>query len=507
MRSLQRGAVAALLVTTALAAAACGGGGGSAATTGTTAATTSTSAAGAATGANSAAFAKYAACLKQNGVTLPTFGARRPPGGGAGGGQGNAPTGTAAAPPTGTNAQGGQGRPRFATSARFQKAAAACAKLRPTSFRGGGFRGGRNGPSSRRVRRVPQLPHAARREAVRAARRRGCPDRQGAEGDDGLREPPAVAAGADLDHGSADHHVMRTRSITRRSAGLYGTLIAAIGVAGWFAFGTIYGSSSASASGVARTVTVSRGTVESSVSASGNISTAESASPAFATSGTLTALTVSVGSQVKKGQVLGRISATDAKSTLASARATLATDQATLATANAGGTTSQRAQTASSLSSAKLQLTSAQQTLATNEATLAAAKKQLAVDQRLGCPAASSSSGTGVRSERRSSASRIVDAEFERHDHDAERDDALPSGGTRTHAVGQRHQPPRSRRPDRRAPSRPRAVTLTATVNPGGSATTYFFQYGLKASYGSTTARQAPEAARPRARSTPRSTG
>jgi hypothetical protein len=134
MRSLQRGAVAALLVTTALAAAACGGGGGSAATTGTTAATTTTSAAGAANGANSTAFAKYTACLKQNGVTLPSFGAGRPPGGGAGGGQG-----------TGTNAQGGQGRPRFANNAKFQKAAAACAKLRPTGFRGGGFRGGPGG--------------------------------------------------------------------------------------------------------------------------------------------------------------------------------------------------------------------------------------------------------------------------------------------------------------------------------------------------------------------------
>jgi hypothetical protein len=146
MRSLQRGAVAALLVTTALAAAACGGGGGSAASTGTTAATTTTSAAGTANGANSAAFAKYTACLKQNGVTLPSFGAGGPPGGGVGGGgQGTAPTGTAPAPSTGTNGQGGQGRSRFANTPKFQKAAAACAKLRPSGFRGGGFGGGRGG--------------------------------------------------------------------------------------------------------------------------------------------------------------------------------------------------------------------------------------------------------------------------------------------------------------------------------------------------------------------------
>lgn len=142
MRSLQRGAVAALLVTTACAVAACGGGGSSAATTSaSTTANTTTSAAGAARGANGAAFAKYTSCLKQHGVTLPSFGQGRPPGGG---GQGTAPTGTAPNPPTGTNRRRG-GFGQFNTPA-FQKAAAACASLRPkfTGGFGGGF-GGRGG--------------------------------------------------------------------------------------------------------------------------------------------------------------------------------------------------------------------------------------------------------------------------------------------------------------------------------------------------------------------------
>jgi hypothetical protein len=133
LRSLQRGAVAALLVTTAVAVAACGGSGSSASTTGTTG-TTSTSAAGAAGGANSAAMAKYTACLEQNGVTLPTFGAGGPGGGAGGGGQGGAP-------PTGTNAQGGARR--LGGNPKFQKAVAACASLRPAGLRGGfGGRGG-----------------------------------------------------------------------------------------------------------------------------------------------------------------------------------------------------------------------------------------------------------------------------------------------------------------------------------------------------------------------------
>jgi len=76
--------------------------------------------------------AKYAACLKQNGVTLPSFGA----GGGAGGG------GQGGTPPTGTNGQGGAARP--GGNPKFQKAAAACASLRPAGLRAGGF-GGRGG--------------------------------------------------------------------------------------------------------------------------------------------------------------------------------------------------------------------------------------------------------------------------------------------------------------------------------------------------------------------------
>ena len=169
MRSLQRGAVAALLVTTACAVAACGGGGSSAATTsaGTTANTT-TSAAGAAGGANGAAFAKYTTCLKQHGVTLPNFGQGRPPGGG---GQGTAPTGTAPNPPTGTNRRRG-GFGQFNSSEvpeggrRLREPAAQVrGRLRRRLRRPGR-------PEQRRVRGLPQLPDVARREDDRRLRLR-----------------------------------------------------------------------------------------------------------------------------------------------------------------------------------------------------------------------------------------------------------------------------------------------------------------------------------------------
>lgn len=127
MRALQRGALAVLLAGTALAGAACGG--GSAARTTTTATTTAASAAGAANGAGRAAFATYSACLAKHGVTFRAFRSGRPPAAGGAGAQGT-------------------GRPRFA-GAKFQKAAAACAALRPSGFgragAGPGFAGA-NGP-------------------------------------------------------------------------------------------------------------------------------------------------------------------------------------------------------------------------------------------------------------------------------------------------------------------------------------------------------------------------
>jgi hypothetical protein len=130
---VQRGALGALLLSTALAAAACGGSSGSASSTSSTPATTSTTASGAASGATSAALAKYTACLKQNGVTLPTGGGSPPAGAGGAGG-------TPPAAPTGTN--GGTSttkRPTFPQggNAKFAKAQAACAKLRPAGLRAG----------------------------------------------------------------------------------------------------------------------------------------------------------------------------------------------------------------------------------------------------------------------------------------------------------------------------------------------------------------------------------
>lgn len=83
-------------------------------------------------GQNSAAFAKYTACLAKAGIKLPSFG------GGRGFGGGTRPTG---APATGTAPRP---RPSFSLSPAQQKAFTACAALRP-SF--GGFGGAGGGPA------------------------------------------------------------------------------------------------------------------------------------------------------------------------------------------------------------------------------------------------------------------------------------------------------------------------------------------------------------------------
>jgi hypothetical protein len=117
-----------VLVVGASSLAACGGGSGSASSsdtdTSTSTAAASTAAGGAgANGTSSAAFTKYAACLKKNGVDLPAGG---PGGPGTGNGPPSTDGGANGAPP----APGGD-------RAKFQKAQQACASLQPAGANGG----------------------------------------------------------------------------------------------------------------------------------------------------------------------------------------------------------------------------------------------------------------------------------------------------------------------------------------------------------------------------------
>jgi hypothetical protein len=96
--------------------------------------------------AGKASEAAYTSCLKQHGVTLPTFGNR---------GTGTPPAGTGTPPPStpgsgsfpGAGGFGGGGA-GFRNNPKFKAAAAACKSLRPAGGFGGFGRGGTGGFNS-----------------------------------------------------------------------------------------------------------------------------------------------------------------------------------------------------------------------------------------------------------------------------------------------------------------------------------------------------------------------
>ena len=87
------------------------------------------------------------------------------------------------------------------------------------------------------------------------------------------------------------------------------------------------GDDSATASAT-RAVTVTRGTVASTVSASGSVGSARSRTLTFATSGTVSAIYVQAGDKVSKGKLLARLDQTSAEENVRSAKASLAASEA-----------------------------------------------------------------------------------------------------------------------------------------------------------------------------------
>ncbi|MGW2249527.1 biotin/lipoyl-binding protein [Kitasatospora sp. NPDC001660] len=89
----------------------------------------------------------------------------------------------------------------------------------------------------------------------------------------------------------------------------------------------------------ARTATVAKGTVLATVSGTGTLVSPTDAAQDFTTGGRLTAVKVSVGDTVKKGQVLATVDTTAAQQQVDAANAALTTANANLTKAQAGVTT------------------------------------------------------------------------------------------------------------------------------------------------------------------------
>jgi multidrug efflux pump subunit AcrA (membrane-fusion protein) len=262
----------------------------------------------------------------------------------------------------------------------------------------------------------------------------------------------------------------------------YGTIALVVIVAGVFAYESIYRAPSSASASVTRTVQVTRGTVQSSVSASGNLSSVSSASENFVDGGTLATLNASVGQKVTAGQILATLDSTQASATAEGAESSLKVSQmnltnaetsnatlqrnlnsakSTLSTDESGGTTVQKDQNQSSLDAAEQQLTNdqnqlttAQTTLSTDESNLATAQSTYSSDEALGCPPAASSAGAS------GSTSGSVTAD----------EGGAPSVST-----------------DGASSVTTSEAVLNATINTNGGATTYYFEYGTTDAFGDTT--------------------
>ncbi|WP_457032078.1 efflux RND transporter periplasmic adaptor subunit [Kitasatospora sp. P5_F3] len=96
------------------------------------------------------------------------------------------------------------------------------------------------------------------------------------------------------------------------------------------------GTSTAASKSPTRSATVSKGTVLATVSGSGALSSPTDAGQDFVTGGKLTAVKVSVGDAVKKGDVLATVATTEAQQQVDAAKKALTTAQANLTKAEAG---------------------------------------------------------------------------------------------------------------------------------------------------------------------------
>ncbi|MHB1132303.1 MAG: efflux RND transporter periplasmic adaptor subunit [Chloroflexota bacterium] len=132
-------------------------------------------------------------------------------------------------------------------------------------------------------------------------------------------------------------------------------LLAAVVAGGYFAYDRFFKPQPVVAPTVQK-VAVSRGSIVSTVSATGSVVPAQTADLAFGTSGRLLELKAAVGQTVKKGDVLARLDTTDLQLEVLKAEAQLATAQSSLANLEAGSSAGEIAQARAQVQSTQASL-------------------------------------------------------------------------------------------------------------------------------------------------------
>ena len=154
---------------------------------------------------------------------------------------------------------------------------------------------------------------------------------------------------------------------------LNAVLFVAVVVVAYFGVQTVF--HKAATTTAIRTVTVSRGTVQQTETASGNISPAQEEDVNFATSGTVSAIGVTLGENVIAGQTLAVLDSTTAQTALTGAQGQLSTAESNLALAESGG------ETPPQVAQDNATVASDQQAISTAAAILSGAQAQLSSDE------------------------------------------------------------------------------------------------------------------------------
>lgn len=159
----------------------------------------------------------------------------------------------------------------------------------------------------------------------------------------------------------------------RRSLVVNGILLLGVAVLAYFGLTSLFHKASAHAA--LRTASVQTGTVSQSVTASGNISPAQTENVSFATGGTVTTVNVKVGQTVDKGATLATLDTGPAQAALTAAEDQLTAAQDNLASAENGGESPPQVQQDDST------VANDEAAINTAQATLTAAQTQLAADK------------------------------------------------------------------------------------------------------------------------------
>jgi macrolide-specific efflux system membrane fusion protein len=155
------------------------------------------------------------------------------------------------------------------------------------------------------------------------------------------------------------------------------------------------GAASAS-TGLTRTVAVSQGDVSETVSASGSVESAATATADFATQSTVTSIQVKVGDTVKKGQVLARADATESQAQLDAAEANLSAANASLDRAEESGDDASIATAEAQVTEAQASVTEAERAVAGTVLKAPMAGTVIAINGSIGGSSAGSSASTGA---------------------------------------------------------------------------------------------------------------